>query len=62
MIPKPWQVSIMLNTVYEKKDIVVSVGTRSGKSLPYQLIFLVKEGAIMLIVSSTIALMSNQIG
>lgn len=52
----------MLDTVYEKKDVVVSAGTGSGKNLPYQLIFLIKKEAIVLVVSPTIALMSDQVG
>ena len=51
----------MLDTVYEKKDVVVSAGTGSGKSLPYQLIFLIKKENIVLVVSPTIALMSDQV-
>lgn len=59
--PKPWQVSVMVNVIYNKKDVVVSAGTGSGKSLPYQLIPLIKIGAIVLVISPTIALMNDQV-
>ncbi len=58
---KPWQFSVMINTVYKKKDVVISAGTRSGKSLPYQLIPFIKEEAIVLVVLPTIALMTDQV-
>ncbi len=51
----------MIDTVYKKKDVVISAGIGSGKSLPYQLIPLIKEGAIVLVVSPTIALMTDQV-
>ncbi len=51
----------MINTVYKKKYIVISIGTGSGKSLPYQLILLIKEEAIVLVVLPTIALMTDQV-
>ena len=61
LMPKPWQVNVMINTIYEYKDIVVSAGTGSGKSLPYTLILLIKPGAIVLVLSPTIALMNDQV-
>ena len=61
MTPKPWQVSIMLDAVYTKKDVVVSADTGSGKSLPYQLIPLIEADAIVLVISPTIALMCDQV-
>ncbi len=56
---KPWQVTAMIDTVYKKKDVVLSAGTGSGKSLPYQLISLIKEKAIVLVVLPTITLMTD---
>ncbi len=61
IMPKPWQVNAMIDTVYKKKDVIISAGTGSGKSLPYQLIPLIKEGAIVLVVLPTIALMTDQV-
>lgn len=61
LMPKPWQIDVMINTIYEKKDIVVSAGTGSGKSLPYTLISLIKPSAIVLVLSPTIALMTDQV-
>ncbi len=61
IMPKPWHVSAMIDTVYKKKDVVISAGTGSGKSLPYQLIPLIKEEAIVLVVLPTIVLMTNQV-
>ena len=58
---KPWQVSVMLDVVYAQKDIIVSAGTGSDKSLPYQLIPLIKTNAIVLVISPTIALMCDQV-
>lgn len=59
-MPKPWQVSVMSDIVYENKDVVVSAGTGSGKSLPYQLLPLIKKDAIVLVISPTIALVADQ--
>ena len=61
MTPKPWQISVMIDAVYTLKDVVVSAGTGSGKSLPYQLIPLIKENAIVLVILPTIALMNDQV-
>ena len=58
-MPKPWQVSAMINIIYNKKDIVISTYTDSSKSLSYQLISPIKDGVIVLIVLPTIALMTN---
>ncbi len=49
----------MIDTIYKKKDVVISASTRAGKSLPYQLISLIKERAIVLVVLSTIILMTD---
>ncbi len=35
IMPKPWQVNAMIDTVYKKKDVVILAGTGSGKSLSY---------------------------
>ena len=61
MTPKLWQISVMINAVYTFKDVVVSAGTGSGKSLPYQLIPLIKENAIVLVILPMIALMNDQV-
>ena len=61
LVPKPWQVDAMINVIHEKKDVVVSAGTGSGKSLPYTLIPLIKPSAIVLVLSPTIALMNDQV-
>lgn len=60
IMPKLWQVNVIIDTIYKKKDIVISASTRSGKSLPYQLISLMKEGAIVFVVLPTIVLIINQ--
>lgn len=54
IIPKPWQVSIMVDIVYEQKNIIVLAVIGKGKSWPYMLIPLIKASAIILVVSSTI--------
>lgn len=61
IIPKPWQVNVIVDTIYDKKNVVISASTGSGKSLPYQLIPLIKEGAIVLVVFPTITLMNDQV-
>ncbi len=58
---KPLQVSVIIDIIYKKKDIIISVGIRSGKSLPYQLIPFIKEETRILVVLLTIALMTNQV-
>lgn len=60
-MPKPWQVSAIINMVHEKKAIIILAGTKSGKSLPYQLIPFIRKGAIVLVVLLTIALMTDQV-
>ena len=62
LMPKPWQVNVSYNIVYLQMDVVISAGTESGKSLLCMLISLILIGAIVLVVSPTITLMSNQIG
>lgn len=57
----PWQVSIILYIIYKKKDIIISASTGSGKSLLYQLIPLIKKGAIIFIDLPTIVLMTKQV-
>ena len=61
IILKPWQINIMINTVYKKKDIIISAGIRSSKSLPYQLIPFIKAKAIVLVVLPIIALMTDPV-
>ena len=58
---KPWQVSAMIDLIHNKKDIVISAGIRSDKSLLYQCISFIKYGAIVLIVLPTITLMTVQV-
>lgn len=58
---KPWQVSAMINMIYNKKDIVISADTRFDNSLLYQLISLIRDKVIVLVVSPTIALMTDQV-
>lgn len=55
-----WQVNV-ISDVFHGADIVVIAGTRSGKSLCFQAIPLVKYGAIVLVILPTIALMENQV-
>lgn len=57
---KPWQVNVINNIVYKHKDVIVSAGTGSGKSLLYQLLPLIKKDVIMLMISPTITLMADQ--
>ena len=59
LTPKPWQVNILYNILYLQMDVMISAGTKSDKSLPYILIFLILIGAIVFMVSLTITLMSN---
>lgn len=60
-MPKYWQVNAMIDMIYNKKDIIILAGIRFNKSLPYQLILLIKDGAIVLIVLPNIALMTDQV-
>ena len=50
----------MGDIIYEKKNVVVSAGTGSGKSLLYQLLSLIKKDVIVLVILPTIALMADQ--
>ena len=52
---------VMINTIYEHKNIIVSASIGSGKSLPYTLIPLIELSAIVLVLSPTIALINDQI-
>lgn len=45
--------------IHNKKDVVISAGTRTDKSLLYQLIRFIKDGAMVLVVLPTIALMTD---
>lgn len=51
----------MIDMIYKKKDIVFSAGTESSKSLPYQLIPLIRDRVIVLVVLPIIALMTDQV-
>lgn len=35
IMSKPWQVSIMIDMIHNKKDVIILAGTRFGKSLSY---------------------------
>lgn len=35
IMSKYWQVSIMIDMIHNKKDVIISAGTRFDKSLPY---------------------------
>ena len=61
IMPKFLQVNIMIDIVYKKKDIVILAGTKSGKSLSYQLILLIKKKAIIFVILPTIVLMTDQV-
>ncbi len=50
----------MIDTVYKKKDVIISAGLGSGKNVSYQLILLIKEEAIVLGISPTIVLITDQ--
>lgn len=59
--PKPWQVSAIIDAAKLKRDVMVSAGTGSGKSLVFQVLPLIIIGALILVISPTIALMSDQV-
>ena len=58
--PYKWQAVVILD-ILKGVDVVVHVGTSSGKSLPFQAIPTVKIGAIVLVVSPTVALIEDQV-
>lgn len=60
-MPKLWQVSAIVDIIYKNKDVIISAGIGSGKNLPYPLILFIKGKAIILVISLTIALMTNQV-
>lgn len=60
IMPRPWQISAMINSIYNKKNVVISASKGSDKSLPYQLISLIKDGAMVLVVLPTIILITDQ--
>ena len=57
--PHPWQVSVITNIIYDKKDVFVIASINIGKSLNYLSISKV-TGGIVLIIFPTIALMEDQ--
>lgn len=61
IMPKFWQISVIIDIVYKKIDIIISTGKKSNKSLSYQLIPLIKKGAIILMVLLTIVFMTNHV-
>lgn len=56
---KPWQVNAIIDIVYKKKNVVILAGIRSSKSLPYQLILLIREKVIVFMVLPTILLITD---
>ena len=58
--PYKWQAAVILD-ILKGVNIIVHVGTSSGKSLPFQAILTIKIGAIVLLISSTMALIEDQI-
>lgn len=61
IILKLWQVNVIVDIMYNKKDIVILTSTRFDKIPLYQLIFFIKDRVILLMVLPTIAFMSDQI-
>ncbi len=55
----PWQVSMVANITYYKKDVFVIIGTNARKSLIYQSLPEI-IGCIVLAISPTIAFMEDQ--
>ena len=60
-MPKSWQVIAMIDMIHNKKNGVILAGTCSGKSLPYQLIPLIKDGVIVLDVLLIIILITDHV-
>lgn len=56
---KPLQAVLIIDIVYGKKDVMVSVGIEASKSLIYQTVPLMNARAIILIITSIIALMED---
>ncbi len=57
--PFPWQASAIVDLIHQKRYVFVIAGTNAGKNLTYQAIPEV-TGGIVLVISSTIALMEDQ--
>ena len=57
---KPWQATVIMDIVYDKKDVMVTVETGVSKGLIYQTVFLINPGAIILKIISTITLIKDQ--
>lgn len=60
-MPKPWQVSAMIDTIHEKKNVIISTSTRYGKSPSYQLISFIKVETIVLMILPTTVFMTDQV-
>jgi superfamily II DNA helicase RecQ len=58
--PYPWQAHA-IQSILEGHDIIVRVGTASGKSFVFQAMALAKPKAIVLVISPLVALMQNQV-
>ena len=43
IILKFWQINVIINMIYKKKDIIISAGIEFSKNLLYQLILLIKK-------------------
>lgn len=57
---RDWQAEAIAD-VYSKKDVVVSAGTGSGKSMIFQCLPFITEGGIILVVSPLLSLMHDQV-
>ena len=58
--PYPWQAHI-IQSILERCDVIVQVGTAGGKSFTFQTMALSKPKAIVLMISLLIALTENQV-
>jgi ATP-dependent helicase YprA (DUF1998 family) len=58
---RKWQAHAM-QALLEGRDVLVHAGTGSGKSLIFESMVLSKKGAVVLVISPTLALMENQVG
>lgn len=43
IMPKPWQVSVIIDRVYKKKNVIILTGIRFTKILLYNLLFSIKK-------------------
>lgn len=59
IMPKPWQVNIIIDIIYKKNNIIILADKKSEKSLLYQLIPFIREEVIVWVILSTITLMTD---